>query len=194
MPGHSLSLHDLLRSRLHFAAGQALAFAGRVPAAITSFRSAIGHDPEYVNAWRNFAFLLAQSGQTDAAIEAFRSTLALDAADHASRFNLGFTLHRQGQLEAATLEFEAVVAAVPSNDRAWFGLGLCRKGLGRLEDSIVALKEAARLQYFSPQAGYELAIAYHRHGDREALKAEYERVKGFDPAYAERIRSETGLS
>lgn len=188
-----LSLHDLLRSRVHAATGYVLAFAGRSAAAIANYRSAVRHDPGYVKAWRNLGFLLATSN-SDEALRALREAVDLDPAHAATRFNLGFILHGLARFDEAIAEFETVVAGAPNHDRAWFGLGLCRKELGRLEEAAAALREASKLQYFNPHAAYELAVVYQRLGDHEKLKAEYERVKGFDPSYAERIRVDTGVA
>ena len=45
----------------------------------------------------------------------------------------------------------------------------------------------------NPYAGYQLAGVWHRLGRRDKLRAEYERIKGFEPKVAERIRMEFGL-
>ena len=41
--------------------------------------------------------------------------------------------------------------------------------------------------------GFLLAGVWHRLGRREKVRAEYERLKGFDPKVAERIRTEFGV-
>ena len=50
-------------------------------------------------------------------------------------------------------------------------------------------QEAARLKPSNAYAGYQLAGVWHRLGQRDKLSAEYERIKGFDPKVAERIRT-----
>ena len=45
----------------------------------------------------------------------------------------------------------------------------------------------------NPYAGYQLAGVWHRLGLRDKVRAEYERIKGFDPKVAERIRTEFGV-
>jgi tetratricopeptide (TPR) repeat protein len=189
----SVSFHNWLRARLHYALAHALSFGGRHAAAIAQYRRALEYEPGYAQAWRNIGFLLAQTTDSSGAVDALGRALALDPGHDATRFNLAFVLHEAGRYEDAIADFERVVASAPKHDRAWYGLGLCLKQSGRLEEATKALQEAARLQYFNPHAAYELAIAYHRLGRHEALQAEYERVKGFDPTYADRIRRETGI-
>jgi tetratricopeptide (TPR) repeat protein len=150
-------------------------------------------DPQYGAAWRYLGFLHAQQGRDDAAIRAFGEALRIDSGDHVTRFNLGFLLHQHRRWRDAIEEFEKVVQASPTNDRAWYGLGLCREQIGEMDAAVAALKEAARLQYFNPHAGYQLALVYHRLGRRDEARAEYERVKSFDPKFADQIRRETGI-
>ena len=89
--------------------------------------------------------------------------------------------------------FERAIEIDPRVDRAWYGLGLSLAHLGRLEEAAAKFQEAARLQPFNPYAGYQLAGVWHRLDRRDKLRAEYERIKGFDPKVAERIRVEFGV-
>ena len=181
------SQHDFLYSRLHYFAAIAWMYLNREIAAIAQYRKAIARDARYVKAWRNLAFVLAHRKDTGAAVDAYRMALAVAPDDHATRFNLGFVLHETLQFDAAIAEFEQVVKLAPNHDRAWYGLGLCREHLGQTEQAADALKEAARLQYFNPHAGYHLALVYHKLGRHDDARAEYERVKSFDPKCANQI-------
>lgn len=166
----------------------------RYAAAAQVYRQAVDLEPGDIKAWRNMGFLHAVLKQPDAAISAFRKTLSLDDQDTNTRFNLGYVLHEEKRYEEAIREFESVIQAAPKHDRSWYGMGLCRMETGGMEEAIVALKEAAKLQYFNPHAAYHLALAYHRLGRHDELRAEYHRVNSFDPKCGERIRQETGLS
>lgn len=184
-----------LRPWLHYWTAQSLSVFGLYDRAIDEFREAIACDPSYVAAWRCMGFLYARRDRHDAAIDAFREALRLDPRDDVTRFNLGFIYHHQFKRYAeAIAEFERVVQTSPNNDRAWYGLGLCRQQLGEMDKAVAALKEAARLQYFNPHAGYHLALLYHKLGEHEKALAEYERIKSFEPKFAEQIRRETGIA
>ena len=187
-------MRNLLQDWLQFKHAQLLTLLGMQDRAIARLRALVGRSPDYAAAWRYVGFLHAQRGQDADAIEALGRALQLDAADDDTRFNHGFILHQAGRLEEAIAEFERVIKTSPGNDRAWYGLGLCRFARAELEQSVEALKEAARLQYFNPHAGFHLAVAYHKLGRHEEAKAEYERVKSFEPKFAEQLRRETGIA
>ncbi|MSQ20113.1 MAG: tetratricopeptide repeat protein [Betaproteobacteria bacterium] len=186
--------YEFLRSRLHYYAAILWMYFNREPAAVAQYRKAIAYDARYVNAWRNLAFILAQGKDEAGAVDAYRKALVIAPDDHATRFNLGFVLHQHRHFDAAIVEFEQVVKLSPSHDRAWFGLGLCKDHLGRIDEAVIALKEATKIQYFNPDAGYHLALAYHKLGRHDEARAEYERVKSFDPQCANHIGRQLGLT
>jgi tetratricopeptide (TPR) repeat protein len=183
-----------LKATLHFWIAQFLAFFKLYEGAIAQYRIVAGLHPRDPRAWRCIAFLLAEQGEHGQALPVFHAALRLDEGNAATRFNLAYTLHQQRLYQEAIAEFEKVVVASPRQDRAWYGMALCRSELGDLAGSAEALKEASQLQYFNAEAGYRLAVAYHRLGRHEEARTEYQRVKSFDPKAADRIRKETGLA
>ena len=176
-----------LRPWLLFWYGQFLMLIKRHSRALEVFRTVVRENPRHQQAWSCIAFLLAEREEFAAAIDAFERALALSPDDAASHFNVAFILQRTGRDEAAIPRFERALEINAKVDRAWYGLGLSLAHLGRLEDAATKLQEAARLQPFNPYAGYQLAGVWHRLGRREKVRAEYERIKGFDPKVAERI-------
>jgi Flp pilus assembly protein TadD len=82
----------------------------------------------------------------------------------------------------------------PKLDRAWYGLGLSLAHDARYEEAALKFREAARLQPLNPYAGYHLAAALFKLGRRDEMRAEYERVKGFDPKVSALMRREFGIS
>lgn len=183
-----------LKATLHFWNAQILAFFKLYEAAIAQYRMVTGLHPNDPRAWKCIAFLHAEQGEHAKALPAFHEALRLNERDAATRFNLAYTLHQQKRYADAIAEFEKVVIAAPRQDRAWYGLALCKSELGDVAGSAEALKEASQLQYFNAEAGYRLAVAYHRLGRHEEARTEYQRVKSFDPKAADRIRKETGLA
>jgi len=187
-------MNDRLRVWLHYYIAQLLSVLRLYERAIDEFKAALESDRNFAAAWRCMGFLHAQRGREAAAAQAFQEALRLRPDDDVTRFNLGFIHHQQKRYAEAIAEFERVLKTAPTNDRAWYGMGLCREQLGEMDKAVEALKEAARLQYFNPHAGYHLALAYHKLGEHEKAQAEYERVKSFDPKFAEQIRRETGIA
>jgi tetratricopeptide (TPR) repeat protein len=108
------------------------------------------------------------------ALEVFR-TVARENPRHQQAWScIGFLLAEREELQSAIDAFERALAANAGVDRAWYGLGLSLAQLGRLEEA----------------AG---KFEGHRLGRRDKVRAEYERIKGFDPKVAERIRTEFGV-
>ena len=179
---------------IHFGLAQLMSFFSRFDASIEEYRQSIHCDSDNPRSWRCMGFLQAKTERHSAAIESFREALRMNPLDSNTRFNLGFLLHHLHRYDEAIAEFEQVVVANPNNDRAWFGMGLCREQRGDLEKAVDALKEAARIQYFNPHAGYHLTLVYHKLGRQKEALAEYQRVKSFEPKFAEQIRAETGIA
>jgi tetratricopeptide (TPR) repeat protein len=180
------------RALLHYHLSQWLSRFNMDGKAVEQLRLAVAADPECARAWRSLGFLLASRGEQAAGIVALLRALQLNPGDAVTRFNLGFILHSQMRLPEAIEQFEQVVAAAPKNDRAWYGLGLCLQESGDFAKSVVPLEHAARLQYFNPHAGYHLALAWHKLGERKKVDAEYLRVKSFDPKMAAQMNRDFG--
>jgi len=179
---------------LHYTAAQVLSAFRLNHRAIDQFKAAIARDAGYADAWRSLGFLHGQLGDTKASVQCMQEALRIDPRDDVTRFNLGFVYHGAHRCRDAIAEFEQVVRTSPNNDRAWYGLGLCCEELGEREMAVAALQQAAKLQYFNPHAGYHLALLYHKLGEHEKAFAEYERVKSYDPKFADQIRRETGIA
>lgn len=185
---------ESLRPSLLFWYGQLQMLLKRHTRALELFREVARDNPRHQQAWSCIGFLLAEREQFDEAVAAFARALALDPKDAPSHFNVAFLLQRLGRHEEAVAAFERTIAVDPATDRAWYGMGVSLAKLDRLELAAEKLGEAARLQPMNPYAGYQLAGVWHRLGRQDRLRAEYERIKGFDPKVAERIRLEFGVT
>lgn len=180
--------------RLRYPYAQLLAFFKQYDAALGQYRLMIAEDPDNPLPWRCAGFLHAQRDEHAPARQALAEALRLAPHDAATRYNLAFVLHAQAQHEEAALQFEQVLAAQPKQDRAWYGLGLCWIELNNLPKAAEAFQQAAKLQPFNPEAGCQLALTLHALGRSGDMLKEYERVKGFDPRAAARIRQQTGIA
>ena len=107
--------------------------------------------------------------------------VALAPDDATTLFNLGFVLQKAGRHEEAIARMAARVELNPALDRAWYGLGISLIHCGRFHEAIERLTEAARLQPFNPFARYQLAAAWFKLGEPEKVRAEYRKLKTFDP-------------
>ena len=161
--------------------------------AVQVLESLLKENPNHPRAWRIVGFLYAEKDRYTEAISAFERALALSTEDAATLFNLGFALQKVGRHEDAISRLSRAVEMNPALDRAWYGLGLSLIHCGRFQDAIVRLTEAARLQPLNPYARYQLGAAWFKLGEPEKVRAEYRKVKAFDPQVAAHMRADFGV-
>jgi tetratricopeptide (TPR) repeat protein len=178
---------DSLPPWLRYLLAQLLVYFKQHERALRAFEHLLAQEPDArPGAWSTAAFLYAEKGRFQDAIHAFERALALQPRDPASLFNLGFALQRVGKHQDAAARFEQAIALRANLDRAWYGLGL---SLAHLERHA----EAARLQPLNPYARYQLAGAWFKLGEHEKVRAEYRKLKGFDPKIAAQVSRDFGV-
>ena len=177
---------------LNFVA-QLFVYLKRHDRALRALEALLREYPDRPRAWSTAAFLYAEKDRLPEAIAAFERALALQAGDAPTLFNLGFVLQRVGRHDEALARFQDALDLQPNLDRAWYGMGLSLIQRGRFSEAVTRLQEAARLQPLNPFARYQLAAAWFKLGEHEKVRAEYRRVKGFDPRVAEHIRIDFGV-
>jgi tetratricopeptide (TPR) repeat protein len=178
---------------LHFWA-QTLLFFGMNERARLALQEVVRRNPAREEAWSTLAYLLAQKGEVSEAIPAFEKALALKPDDASLAFNAAFAMQRAGDHARAIALLQRAIDFDPKLDRAWYGLGLSLAHDARYEEAALKFREAARLQPLNPYAGYQLAAVLFKLGRRDEMRAEYERVKGFDPKVSALMRREFGIS
>ena len=161
--------------------------------AVQVLEALLRENPDHPRALRNVGFLYAEKDRYADAIAAFERALALSAEDAATLFNLGFALQKVGRHEEAISRLSRAVELNPALDRAWYGLGLSLIHCGRFQEAIVRLTEAARLQPLNPYPRYQLGAAWFKLGEPEKVRAEYRKVKSFDPKIAAHMRADFGV-
>ena len=181
------------RATLLFLFAQCCIFFKQHARALQALEALLRDKPEHPRAWSNAGFLYAEKGRYPNAIAAFERALAIAPDDTATLFNLGFVLQKTGRHEEAIARLGRAVELNPPLDRAWYGLGLSLIHVGRFREAIERLTEAARLQPLNPFARYQLAAAWFKLGEPEKVRAEYRKLKGFDPKVAEHVRIDFGV-
>ena len=182
-----------LRAWLLFKMVEACLFVGRKDRAVELLNEVVREAPRHFQAWGTLGFLHSAAGRYVAAIAAFERALDIRTDDHEVIFNLGFTLQRAGRHEEALARFDRAVAVNAFLDRAWYGAGISLAHLGRMDEAVSRVREATRLQPMNPYAGYQLGAALFKLGRYDEVRAEYERVKGFDPKISEQMRRDFGV-
>lgn len=178
---------------LLYAFAQCCIFFKQHARALQALEALLRSQPQHARAWSIAGFLYAEKGRTADSIAAFERALALAPEQAATLFNLGFVLQRAGRHEEAIGRLNRAVELDAALDRAWYGLGISLIHVGRFREAIERLTEAARLQPFNPFARYQLAAAWFKLGEPEKVRAEYRKLKGFDPKVAEHVRVDFGV-
>jgi tetratricopeptide (TPR) repeat protein len=177
-----------------FLFAQACIFFKQHARALQALEALLREQPAHSRAWSTAGFLYAEKDRLGDAIAALERALALAPDNATILFNLGFVLQRAGRHEEAIERMARAVELSPVLDRAWYGLGISLIHCGRFREAIERLTEAARLQPFNPFARYQLAAAWFKLGEPEKVRAEYRRVKAFDPKVAAHVRADFGVA
>lgn len=179
-------------SRLLFLA-QACVFFKQHARALELLEESLRLEPGNSRAWALAGFLYADQGRFPQAAAALDRAVASGPEDAGMLFNLGFALQKLDRHEDAIARMRRAVELNPSLDRAWYGLGLSYIRCGRFHDAIASLGEAARLQPLNPYPRYQLGAAWFKLGEHEKVRAEYRKVKSFDPRVAAHMRADFGV-
>jgi tetratricopeptide (TPR) repeat protein len=182
-----------VRPRLLFLFAQACIFFKQHGRALQVLEALLREVPDHPRAWSIAGFLYAEKGRHADAIAAFERALLLAPDDAPTLFNLGFVLQKAGRHEEAIARLTRAVELNPPLDRAWYGLGISLIHCERFPEAIERLTEAARLQPLNPYPRYQLAAAWFKLGEPEKVRAEYRKVKSFDPKIAAHIRADFGV-
>ena len=179
--------------RLLFWFAQCCIFFRQHGRALEALEALLRSAPDHHQALSIAGFLYAQQGRTKDSIAALERAAALAPDDPATQFNLGFVLQRAGRHEEAIARMSRAVELQPSLDRAWYGLGISLIHTNRFHEAIERLTEAARLQPLNPFARYQLAAAWFKLGEPDKVRAEYRKLKSFDPKIAAHVRDDFGV-
>jgi len=179
-------------SRLFYFA-QCCIFVKQHARALQALEALLREQPDHVRALRLAGFLYAEKGRLAESIHALERAAVLDADNASTLFNLGFALQKVARHGDAIARLGRAVELNPTLDRAWYGLGLSLIQCDRFQEAIKCLTEAARLQPLNPYARYQLAAAWFKLGEPEKVRAEYRKLKAFDPKVAAHVRADFGV-
>ena len=182
-----------MSARLLFPFAQACIFFKQHARALQALEALLREQPAHPRAWSITGFLYAEKGRHADAVAALERAVALAPSDAKALFNLGFVLQKVGRHEDAIARMSRAVELDASIDRAWYGLGISLIHTGRFREAIERLTEAARLQPLNPYARYQLAAARFKLGEPDKVRAEYRKLKTFDPKLAEHVRVDFGV-
>lgn len=97
------------------------------------------------------------------------------------RYNLGVALQEVGDIDGARAAYERTVRLAPGFYQAWNNLGLIHEDLKRYTDSTTAYRAALSVKPDYPSALRNLGRVASAMGDRETLRACYEKLSRLEP-------------
>jgi predicted O-linked N-acetylglucosamine transferase (SPINDLY family) len=180
---HAINVHPA--SAMYFNLGNAYKAQGMLGEAVNSYRTALAHQPDYVDVYRNLGIVLREQARFDDAIACFRQAIALQPDYAAVYSNMGLALKEQGQLDAAVASYRHAIALQPDYAEAHCNLGVTLKAQGKLNDAIDSLFKAIALQPDYAEAHSNLGNALYALGQFEAAVDCLHQALRYQPDFAE---------
>ena len=163
--------------------------AGDLHDAARYYQRAIDADPNFLQAYVNFGFLLAQSGAPDRAADVYKRALAINPDYVGALVNYGGLLRDRGQPAEALPYLERAVALAPTSVDALGNLGNAFKDTGRLDEAISAYRRALDASPSSPALHNNIGIVWQKLGEIKTATASFRRAIELRPRAANPYRN-----
>ncbi|MDA0746430.1 MAG: tetratricopeptide repeat protein [bacterium] len=121
--------------------GNAYGVQGAYKQAMDAYRSAVGLQPSFTEAWINMGVTALRSGQMVVAGEAFERAAELRPEDSEIWFNMGVAWENAGQMEDAASAYDQAVYLDRGLAKAYFNLGKVYRALGQTEQALRAFRQ-----------------------------------------------------
>ncbi len=129
--------------RVHFYIANVLAKMGHTAAA-KHYSAAIKNDPEDIEAYSNWAVMLAENGQIEQAVEKYNKALAIKPDNADVHNNLGNALKNQGKLAQAAEHYQKALSLKPDFAQAQVSFADTLRMQGRFDAAIERYKLALK--------------------------------------------------
>jgi tetratricopeptide (TPR) repeat protein len=155
--------------------GTCLEMRGEKTKALAAIQRAAKVAPNNAEVQQALGEMLLQRQDFDGAIRAFQRSIRLDPKNGPGHHNLGYALARKGRTDEAIAAYrKALEARMPWPGLTWFALGSTLTQKGQHREATMALEQAVRHRFQTPQQRAQgllaLGIQYHR---QKRLDEEY---------------------
>ncbi len=174
------NLHHALAVRDHQAAC-ALTAQGRLLEAVDSFRRAVEHKPDYVEAHNNLAIVLAEQGKFYEAAGHFRLAVQLAPDFAEAHTNLGVVLAEQNQLDQAVACHRRALELNPNDADAHNNMGNVLERLDQLDEATACFRQSLELRPDCGETHYNLGNVMKRLGRFDEAATCYRRALELKP-------------
>jgi len=173
--------------------GNALAAAGQLAQAESSFRQALRCKPQYAEALNNLGNALRDQGKLDDAIDAFQRAWQLRPDYAECHNNLGIALARQKKFGEAIQSYRRALALKPTFAEPQNNLGIVLAASGQAEKAVEAFRWAIDLKPGYVDALANLALTLVDLGRLDEAIAAYRRAVALAPRAA-RLHNGLGIA
>jgi tetratricopeptide (TPR) repeat protein len=144
-----------------FYEGERAVNAGEFPEAIEQFETAVGLDPESVDAHLWLGILYQSTGQQDKATLAFERARSFFDTDYQFLLERGLGYLELADFDAAQAGAEAIIQLEPERPEGYFLLGSTAERMGDLEVALEAFQRASDLADASNQPALQVTARMH---------------------------------
>ena len=160
---------------------------GGVQASVEAYRRALALRPE-ARVWNNLGVALDARNRFGEAEAAFTESLKLRPGYALAWLNLGSTRLNAGQYGGAAEAFRRGLALRPDEAQAWVRLAECQRKQKAWRAEVDTLDVALRYRPLAPDLWLDWGAAHAHLGHRTEAEAALEKLEGWDPALADRLR------
>jgi len=159
----------------------------RTAEGIDTLREAIRLNPRDVEAQLMLGPAYSKSQRYAEAVELYQDAIKRNPSTVAIYIELGNVYDLMGSYDRAEDAYKQGIQAIPSQVEGYLALGGLYSKVGRYAEAIETLKIATAKAPDYTVAHFALGMAYAASGDRKSAMAQYEMLKGSNPAMAERL-------
>jgi predicted O-linked N-acetylglucosamine transferase (SPINDLY family) len=168
----------------HFNLGRALQGEGRNAEAETSFRKAIHHRNDYIEARYSLGLLLQTMGRNDDAVIEYKKLLRIKPDIAAVYNNLGNALMAAKRYDEALKNLRKAVELSPDYSEGWGNLGNLLQTIGQLDEAVTAFRRSLEINPDSAANHYNFGNLQQTLCNYEAAEAEYLAAVRLKPDFA----------
>ena len=165
--------------------GHTHAYLRQTTAALEAFEFAFLSEPDFEEAYLEFAELNYESGQVEKALEAYQEILERFGSDGDLLFRMGSCLHQLGQHESARERLEVAARIEPHNDEVIFCIGQCYAAQEKWTSAIAFFNKAIRMRADDEAYYRALAEAAFEKEDFQLAEEAYNKALDLAPDNSE---------
>lgn len=161
--------------------------SNNLPAAVSSYRSALDLNPRLVEAAYNCGVALHKQDQLDTAIDYYQQAIRLRPELAEAYFNLAHALSDVNRTAEAEAAYRTVMRLQPSNAAAPYNLGLIYKYKGKYTEALAAFAAALDIRPDYSEAHNNIGVIWRDQNRLDQARTCFERALAAKPEMVEAL-------